>query len=62
MSFEALSPRFHDMVARDAALEKIAEGFQFTEGPVWDAREGCLYFSDILGNRINRWSPRDGRT
>src|SRR5439155_1549960 len=36
------------------------EGFQFTEGPVWDAREGCLYFSDILGNRINRWSPRDG--
>jgi sugar lactone lactonase YvrE len=60
MSFDAVSPRFRELVAEDAALEKVAEGFQFTEGPLWDAREGCLYFSDIIGNRIYRWSPREG--
>jgi len=60
MSFDVISPRFHELIPADAALEKIAEGFQFTEGPLWDARQGCLLFSDILGNRIYRWSPRDG--
>lgn len=60
MSIEAKSTAFHELVASDAKLEKIADGFQFTEGPLWDAREGCLYFSDIIGNRIHRWSPRDG--
>jgi gluconolactonase len=60
MSFDVISPRFRELVPEDAALEKVAEGFQFTEGPVWDAREGCLYFSDIIGNRIQRWSPREG--
>ena len=26
-----------------AALERLADGFQFTEGPVW--HEGALYFN-----------------
>jgi gluconolactonase len=52
--------RFLELFPPDAKLERIATGFQFTEGPLWNAREGCLYFSDILGNRIYRWSPRGG--
>src|SRR5690349_14887648 len=60
MSFDAISPRFHELVPDGAALEQIAAGFQFTEGPVWDAGRGCLLFSDIIGNRIYRWSPRAG--
>ena len=60
MTFHPTSPRFHDVVPPGAALEKIADGFQFTEGPLWDARQGCLLFSDILGNRIYRWSPHEG--
>ena len=27
-----------------AELEKIAGGYYFTEGPVWDSIEKCLYF------------------
>lgn len=60
MSVEAVSPQFRELVPAEAGLEKVAEGFQFTEGPLWDPREGCLLFSDIIGNRIHRWSPRDG--
>jgi len=36
--------------------ELIAGGFLFTEGPVWNARTGELYFSDIAGNTIYRLS------
>ena len=38
-------------------VERLATGFQFTEGPIWDASEGCLLFSDIPANRIYRWAP-----
>jgi gluconolactonase len=39
--------------------ERLATGFQFTEGPVWMA-EGYLLFSDIPASRIYRWSPDRG--
>jgi gluconolactonase len=35
-------------------------GFGFLEGPIWNPREGCLYFSDITGDARIRWSERDG--
>jgi len=47
--------RFADIVAPDAACEKVAGGFLFIEGPLWDARSGSLLFSDIPGNEIRRW-------
>ncbi|MEP7298069.1 MAG: SMP-30/gluconolactonase/LRE family protein [Burkholderiales bacterium] len=44
------------IVAPGARVEKIAHGFGFVEGPVWDAR-GWLLFSDIPGNTIYQWTP-----
>lgn len=41
-------------------VEKVAGGFQFTEGPVWD-RRGFLLFSDIPANTIYRLNA-DGTT
>jgi sugar lactone lactonase YvrE len=40
---------------QDATPEKIAGGFGFTEGPVFN-RQGYLLFSDIPANRIMKWS------
>ena len=40
-------------------VEKIAEGFQFVEGPVWKAGVG-LYFSDIPANIVYLWNEWDG--
>jgi sugar lactone lactonase YvrE len=48
------------IVGEDAVAEKIASGFHFTEGPVWNAAEGCLYFSDIPANTIHQWRPETG--
>ena len=44
------------IVPRGARLEKLAGGFQFTEGPVWHP-DGYLLFSDPNANTIYRWSP-----
>lgn len=39
----------------DGPVELLAEGFQFTEGPLWLA-SGTLLFSDIRANRIYVWN------
>lgn len=36
--------------------ERIASGFEFTEGPVWHP-DGYLLFSDIPAARIYQWKP-----
>jgi len=50
----------HDFVDSDAELERIATGFQFTEGPVWNGREGFLLFSDVSGDATVRWNESNG--
>ena len=37
--------------------ERVASGFQFTEGPVWLIEEGCLLFSDIPADSILKLTP-----
>ena len=43
------------VVSSGANVEKLAGGFQFTEGPTCDA-EGNLFFTDQPNNRILKWS------
>jgi gluconolactonase len=38
-------------------IDKVAGGFLFTEGPVWDRQGGYLLFSDPNNNLIYRWTP-----
>ncbi len=44
-----------------ARLERVAGGFEFTEGPVW-SREGALLFSSPNTNAIYRWVPEGAVT
>jgi gluconolactonase len=39
--------------------ERLTTGYYFTEGPVWTP-DGYLFFSDIQGNTIYRYSPGSG--
>jgi gluconolactonase len=39
-------------VPPDAVLEKVADGFAWVEGPVWDRKNGHLLFSDIPNNSV----------
>ena len=47
------------IVPKGATVEKIAGGFQFTEGPIWHP-DGYLLFSDPNANTMYRWTP-DGQ-
>jgi gluconolactonase len=53
-------PEFDRLFDRNIQLEKVAGGFGFTEGPVWDPH-GFLYVSDEDKNRLFR-VYLDGRT
>lgn len=53
---ERLDAGLDRVVARDAVIEQVATGFEFTEGPVWS--EGGLLFSDPNANVIYRYEPQ----
>jgi len=53
-------PILDTIVSPDAKIEKLAGGFQFTEGPVWVREGNYLLFSDPNNNLIYRWSEDDG--
>jgi gluconolactonase len=59
---EAVAPWFAEVARPDAEVRLVADGFQFTEGPVWiDPGNGpCLLFSDIPGDTIYRWTESEG--
>ncbi|MDR1918581.1 MAG: SMP-30/gluconolactonase/LRE family protein [Tannerellaceae bacterium] len=62
LSFLALAPFFpadgqtaQGLIAPGAKVEKLAEGFSFTEGPAVD-NKGNVYFTDQPNDRILMWS------
>ena len=48
-----LDPAFDALVAPDARIEQLADGFRWSEGPTWF--EGGVVFSDVLANTAYRW-------
>ena len=60
MSVSIRDPRFTQVVGRDVQFERIATGCLFTEGPLWHPTDHYLLWSDMPGDHLRRWSPRDG--
>ena len=57
-----LDPRFQHMVLGHAAIERIATGFRFTEGPVYFGDTRQLIFTDIPNDAQMRWDEVSGAT
>jgi gluconolactonase len=58
LEVERKDPALDAVLPTDAKLEKLAEGFAFTEGPTWiNDGEGYLVFSDPNNNTIYRMTP-----
>lgn len=43
-----------------ASFEQLTTGYFFTEGPVWDSKKDCLYFTNFQDNTIWLWSEEAG--
>jgi gluconolactonase len=56
LEIERVTPGLDAIIDPDAALERVAGGFVFTEGPVWIG-DGSLLFSSPNTNVIYRWHP-----
>jgi gluconolactonase len=58
--FDICSPRFARYVLSNAALETLATGFRWIEGPVWMGDANCLLFQDLPNDRTMRWIEGQG--
>jgi gluconolactonase len=46
--------------SKNGEIRRLATGFHFTEGPVWDIKGDCLYFTDFQHDLICRWAEGTG--
>jgi gluconolactonase len=60
MGVQTKSEALRELVAEDAEVERLATGFTFTEGPIWNADGQYLLFSDMPADVRRRWSEADG--
>lgn len=56
--YQVLDPSFAAMIDTETPPELIANGFTWTEGPVW--QNAALYFNDIPAKRMHKWQPDIG--
>jgi gluconolactonase len=59
-AIQVLDPRFAKYRLGNAAVERLATGFRWAEGPVWFGDGRYLLWSDIPNNRIMRWTEETG--
>ncbi|MEK7729432.1 MAG: SMP-30/gluconolactonase/LRE family protein [candidate division KSB1 bacterium] len=55
-----IDAQLDQLVPRPAVIEKLAEGFEWSEGPIWVARGNYLLFSDVPQNTIYKWKEGEG--
>ncbi len=56
---ERIDPSLDEIINPSSGVEIIAEGYDWSEGPVWIEGFGLL-FSDIPPNNIYHWTEEDG--
>jgi gluconolactonase len=52
---ERLHSKVNELIPADAKIEKLAEGFDWSEGPVWIKKGDYLLFSDVPKNIVYMW-------
>jgi gluconolactonase len=60
LAIKVKSQALEELIDPAAEVERVATGFTFTEGPIWNKQDGSLLFSDMPGDVRRRWSEQDG--
>ena len=59
-SVERLSPEIDNLIEKSAKIEILADGFEWSEGPVWSSQLNSVLFSDVPENVIYSWNEDNG--
>ena len=57
---DRLDPRLDELISPGTQMEKLAEGFDWSEGPIWMKKGEYLLFSDVPQNVVYRWKEGEG--
>lgn len=60
-SIEKMDPSLSSIIDENTKPEIIAEGFEWSEGPMWVEDQKMLLFSDVLTNTIYKWTEEKGK-
>jgi gluconolactonase len=52
--------RLEDIIDHTVCIERLADGFEWVEGPIWNKKDEYLLFSDIPRNCIYKWKEGEG--
>ena len=58
---EQTDPALRSLVKKDAHIQVIADGLDWSEGPLWIESKKMLLFSDVPQNIIYKWTEKDGK-
>lgn len=59
---ERLDPEINLLIDQEATVEILADGFNWSEGPVWVPALNSVLFTDVPENKLYRWSEKEGLT
>jgi len=59
-AIEVVDPSFEPFRLYSAAVERLATGFRWAEGPVWFGDGRYLLWSDLPNNRVMKWEESTG--
>jgi gluconolactonase len=60
-TWEKYDPALDSIISPDAKAEIIADGFDWSEGPLWIEKEKMLLVSDVPTNTIYQWTEEKGK-
>ena len=59
-SIKRISSDINKLIDLDSKIEILAEGFDWSEGPVWSKKLNSILFSDVPKNVIYKWNEKEG--
>lgn len=59
-SIERIDASINSIISETAQVEILAEGYDWSEGPVWIASQKMLLFSDVPKNTVYKWTEEKG--
>src|SRR6187401_3426873 len=60
-TIERFDAALDNIISANAKPEIIAEGFEWSEGPLWVEKYKMLLFSDVPMNTIYKWTEAEGK-